>query len=157
MSGVEILGIAAAVLQIADLGSKVSVKLFTFARKVKNADKHIDAISKDIASTGAVLQELGLELQHDRKSVAQVSSQKLISTAQDTVNDCKRLFKSIGAAIDGEKGNKAILGFKQKLKYTYLEPEIELLRSNLDRLKSTLALMLNVLILSGQIRRCVSS
>jgi hypothetical protein len=58
MSGLEILGIAASVLQIAELGGRLSVKLFTFGRKIKNADKHIDGISQDIAATGAVLQQL---------------------------------------------------------------------------------------------------
>jgi len=37
------------------LGGKLSVKLFIFARKIKNADKSISSISQDIAATGAVL------------------------------------------------------------------------------------------------------
>jgi hypothetical protein len=58
MSGVEVLGIAASVLQIADLGAKVSVKLFGFARKVRGAAEKIDLISKEIAATGALLQRM---------------------------------------------------------------------------------------------------
>jgi len=46
MSGIEILRIAAGVIAVADLGGKVSVKLFTFARKIKNADKSISGISR---------------------------------------------------------------------------------------------------------------
>jgi hypothetical protein len=45
MSGLEILGIAASVLQIAEMGGRLSVKLFTFSRKIKNADKNIDSNS----------------------------------------------------------------------------------------------------------------
>jgi hypothetical protein len=60
MSGIEILRIAAGVIAVADLGGKVSVKLFTFARKIKNADKSIQRhISRDIAATGALLHQLG--------------------------------------------------------------------------------------------------
>lgn len=66
MSGIEILGVAASVLQIADLGGKLSVRLFTFSRKIKNAYKSIDTVSRDIAATGAVLQQLGSELQKDK-------------------------------------------------------------------------------------------
>ena len=67
MSGVEILGIAAGVVQIAELGGKLSVKLFTFTRKIKNADRNIDSVSQDIAATGAVLQQLGNELKKDER------------------------------------------------------------------------------------------
>ena len=45
-----------------------------------------------------------------------------------------------------------ILGFKQKIKWSYLEPRVDLLRTNLERLKSSLALMLNVLICAEQHR-----
>jgi hypothetical protein len=55
MSGLEILSIAAGVIQIAGLGAKTSVRLFTFSRKIKTANRSIEAISKDIAATGAVL------------------------------------------------------------------------------------------------------
>jgi hypothetical protein len=54
MFGIDILGIAASVIQIADLGGKLSVKLFTFSRKIKNAHKSIDSISQDISATGAI-------------------------------------------------------------------------------------------------------
>jgi hypothetical protein len=37
MSGIEILSVAASVIQIAELGGKLSVKLFAFSRKIKNA------------------------------------------------------------------------------------------------------------------------
>src|SRR4051794_30020724 len=106
MSGVEILAIAASVLQIADLGGKVSVKLFAFSRKIKDANKNIDILSKDIASTGAVLQQLGLELKKDKTGAAQLCSQKLVTTAQGVVNECRTLFASLNKAIDGDSGNK---------------------------------------------------
>ena len=44
MSGIEILGIATSVINGADLGGKLSVKLFIFARKTKNADKSVNSI-----------------------------------------------------------------------------------------------------------------
>ena len=62
MFGIELLGIAASVLQVADLGAKLSVKLFAFSHKIKNANKSIETTSKDIAATGAVFQQLGNEL-----------------------------------------------------------------------------------------------
>jgi hypothetical protein len=61
MFRIEVLSIAAGVIQLADLGAKLSVKLFAFPRKTKIANRSIEAISKDVAATGAVLQQLGTE------------------------------------------------------------------------------------------------
>lgn len=66
MSGVEIIGIAASVVQIADAGARLSSKLFIFTRKVKDADRSIQNISSEIAATGAALRELGDALEQDK-------------------------------------------------------------------------------------------
>jgi hypothetical protein len=44
------------------------MKLFAFSRKIRNANRSIEAISKDIATTGAVLQRLGVELNKDENA-----------------------------------------------------------------------------------------
>ena len=152
MSGIEILGIAASVLQIAELGGKLSVKLFVFSRKIKKADKSIDSISQDIAATGAALQQLGNELAKDEH--LRLCSQEAILTAQRLVDDCNKVFLELDNALDGRISNNTLIqGWRQRLKYPFLEPQIELLRSNLERLKSSLVVMLNVLIFAGQLKR----
>ena len=159
MSGIEILGIAASVLQIAELGGKLSVKLFTFSRKIKNANKDIDSVSQDIAATGAVLQQLGNELTKDEKT--QLCSNEAVATAQQLVEDCRKIFHELNGALDGGKGqsrnasHQLIMGWKERLKYPFLEAQIELLRSNLERLKSSLVVMLNVLIYAEQLKKYV--
>jgi hypothetical protein len=155
MSGIEILGIAASVVQIADLGGKLSVKLFTFSRKIKNADKSIDRVSQDIAATGAILQQLGSELQKDEQ--LRLCSQEAVSTARNLVDECNKIFVDLNSALDGGKsqtqGSRLVLGWKDRLKFPFLEPQIELLRSNLERLKSSLVVMLNVMIFAEQLRK----
>jgi hypothetical protein len=152
MSGIEILSIAASVLQIADLGGKLSVKLFTFSRKIKHADQSINNISQDIAATGAVLQQLGNELRRDER--LRLCSDEAVSTAQGLVNSCNKIFSEMNRALDGRPSdNKLVIGWKQRLSYPFLEPQIELLRSNLERLKSSLLVMLNVLIFAEQLRK----
>lgn len=155
MSGIEILGIAASVLQIADLGGRLSVKLFTFSRKIKNAHKSIDSISQDIAATGAILHQLGSELKKDEQ--LRLCSPEAVSTAKELVQECNRIFVELNTALDGGKsqtqGGRLILGWKDRLKFSFLEPQIDLLRSNLERLKSSLAVMLNVMIFAEQLRK----
>lgn len=154
MSGVELVGIAAGVVQIAQLGGELPVKLFTFTRKIKNADKSIDSISQEIAATGAVLQQLDNELKKDEK--LRLCSPEAIATARSLMDDCRRIFKELNDAVDGKgkgfgSGAKVILGLKQRLKYPFLEPQIELLKANLEKLKSSLLVMLNVLIFAEQL------
>lgn len=155
MSGIEILGIAASVLQIADLGGKLSVKLFTFSRKIKNAHKSIDDISQDIAATGAVLQQLSFELQKDQQ--LRLCSQEAVSTTKKLVQECNKIFIELNNALDGGKsqtqGSRLVLGWKDRLKFSFLEPQVDLLRSNLERLKGSLAVMLNVMIFAEQMRK----
>jgi hypothetical protein len=150
MSGVEVLGIATAVLQIADLGGRVSVRLFGFARQVKGAAEKIDLISKEIAATGALLQQLGQQLNKD--SQAQLLRPELIHSANDLVCKCKEIFKNIDGAIDGNSGNQIILSLKQKIQFAYLESEIDTLRTHLEALKGSISIMQNILIYAEQLR-----
>jgi hypothetical protein len=155
MFGIEILGIAASVIQIADLGGKLSVKLFTFSRKIKNAHKSIDSISQDITATGAILQRLGTELKKDEQ--LRLCSQQAVSTARSLVDECDEIFVDLNSALDGgksqTKGSRLILGWKDRLWFSFLERQIDLLRANLERLKGSLAVMLNVMIFAEQLRK----
>ncbi|EXJ76440.1 uncharacterized protein A1O5_00948 [Cladophialophora psammophila CBS 110553] len=151
MSGLEIVGLAASVIQIAELGGKLSVRLFTFSRKIKNAHQSIDSISQDIAATGAVLAQLGNELR--KEDNLRLRSPAALATTENLVDSCNKLFTELNEAIDeGGNGHKLIVEFKKRLRFPFLEPQIELLRSNLERLKTSLLVILNVLILAEQLR-----
>jgi len=53
------LGIIASVVQIADTGLRLSIKLYTFGEIVSTADKSVISTSKDVSLTSSVLKELG--------------------------------------------------------------------------------------------------
>lgn len=63
MSGIEILGVDASAVQIAELGMKLSVKLCSFYRQVKDANNSIESLSKDVSFTCSILHQLGVTLQ----------------------------------------------------------------------------------------------
>ena len=150
MSGVEVFAVAASVLHIADLGSRVSVKLFGFARKVSGAAEEIDLISKEIAAAGALLQQLGQQL--DKDGQEQLLRPELVESAHELIRECNKIFQNIDKAIDGSSGNKVILSLKQKIQYTFLESEIDALRANLEILKNSIGLTQNALIYAEQLR-----
>jgi hypothetical protein len=94
-----------------------------------------------------------------------VSSVRAIETAREVAQECERGFVWLEEEIsshtfaDGDgKGNaegkqKWVDRVKARMRYSMQESQIGALRLNLDRLKSTMVLMLNVLIHAEQIKR----
>ncbi len=151
------LGIVASVAQLADYGFKLSMKLFAYSEAVYSADKSIKSISSDVSLTSTVLRELCGIIKSDETRIV---SNEAIEATRRTVEECLKLFEELESAIDrsmsgmglcmtdGEKAKgkakKRDVAF-EKLKWPFKQPKMELLRSNLDRLKANLALMLQVL------------
>ena len=140
---VEVVGLVASVVQLAGTGIKLSISLYTFAETVASADKSITHIAKDISLTSAVLTQLGDNLKDDR--YIGVASDNAIKTADEVVHECSQVFSEINAALAKATGKGKGKLSLSNFKWPFLQPKMELLRSNLDRLKSTLTLMLNVL------------
>ncbi|KAL2435317.1 hypothetical protein ABEF95_015424 [Exophiala dermatitidis] len=169
MSGVEILGIAAGVVQLADLGARLSVNLYTFSRKVKDANKEIDSLCNDIAGTGAVLKTLGEQIKTDLDP--RLFKNETIVQAQRLMNDCKGLYDEINEAIDGHgkddnddsgacKGKSAEIsgppGMRRlwtRMRWPFVQRKIHALKARLGYLKAELMLMLQGLILVALARR----
>ena len=89
-----------------------------------------------------------------------MASENAMQTADKVVKECLEVFEEIETTLvkkmpslrvkSSEKRPKAVV-LLQRVKWTYLQPKLQLLRSNLDRLKSTLLLMLNVITYARQV------
>lgn len=155
MSGVEILGVVASIVQIAELGGRLSVKLCTFCHKFKNANKALRHLSKDVALTCNVLRQLGESLGQD--DLACLYSPDAFETAQDVLRECEEVFQDLESAIEQHYpdpvSQSRIDKVARKFKFLLNESHLDTVAGNLERLKSTMLLMLNVVIYAGQIRR----
>ncbi|KAL4896813.1 hypothetical protein BDV59DRAFT_199158 [Aspergillus ambiguus] len=153
MSGLEVLGIAASILQIADIGVNVSIKLCTFYHQVKNVNESVQSLSSDVALTCNVLRQLGENLQQDEQ--AKLCSKQALATAKDVLDECKRVFHQISRAIE-QPGQDDPMGrirrAARKFGLALIERDLETFKCNLERLKSTMLLMLNVIMYAGQLR-----
>lgn len=153
MSETNVLSIASNVLETSGLASKVSVRLFGLSRVVKATAKPTEALSKDVASIGAVLNQLGRQLRRGKD--VQVGSSTLVTSVDDLVEECSATLESMDKALNDDKtGCKVVLGLKQDVRLATMEPKLRLLEMNLERFKTPLALMLNVLIYAEQLKRC---
>ncbi|QKX55884.1 uncharacterized protein TRUGW13939_02983 [Talaromyces rugulosus] len=160
MSGLEAVGVVSSIIQIADLGARVALKLCTFCHKVKQAEANIQNLSKDISLTCNVLRQLSDNLKQDDQ--IQLYSQNAFETAQEILDECGRIFRSIESAMDQDlppfdtsfetKKSNPFLKFSRKLNVVFKEPQLNVLQTNLDSLKNTMLLMLNVIIYTGQLK-----
>lgn len=94
---------------------------------------------------------MGQELQ--KEDQLQICSAEAVATARILVNECYNVFDDLNASLDFKAPkNKVVAAWKQKVKSPLVEPQVELLKINLERLKSSLLVILNVLIFAEQFR-----
>lgn len=157
------IGLIASIVGIAGVGVKLSITLFSFAETVNTADRQIKDIARDVSLTSSVLEELGKNLERDLQT--KLCSDKAIETTKDVLRECSYVFTEIDLALNKSmkkisasattphsKGQKLRLTGIGRLAWPFLQPKMDLLRSNLERLKSTLLLMLNVLTYARKIK-----
>ena len=148
-------GAVTTIIQVADVGLRLSTTLFVFAETVANADKAVNSISKDVSLTSSVLKELANILQKDNGP--QAYSNTAVASAVAVVRECSDVFQEVENILieklpklssrRKDKTSRTTVAL-ERLKWPYLQPKINLLRSNLDRLKSSLLVILNVISLA---------
>ena len=146
------LGLIASVAQVVDIAARLSKKIYNFCHDAVNADESITFISNDISHTSAIVRELGRCL--EKIGEDQPCSENALRTTSAIVGECRTLFEKIDLALeekmtrmglDGNPGQPEPAIFERST-WPLLRPRIELLWNNLDKLKSNLHLMLDVLI-----------
>ena len=143
----EALGLAASILQIISTGAQVSLYLYNFAETVSSAEKALKEVSDDVKFTTIVLEELKTALESEKHHGT--ASKEALSTADILVKECSNVFEAIMALVkkhfpepqEGQR-KKARLN---NLKWPFIQPKIENLRSKLERHKTKLILMTQVL------------
>lgn len=147
------IALIASIVQIADTGYRLSLKLYTSGEAISSADRAIITISKDISLTSTVLKELGEILGRDLDEKERICSENLVQTAGNTVKECLDVFEDLDKMIlknmpnlsQGHRATRATMAL-EKLKWPFIQPRIQLLRGSLDMLRANISLMLNVLI-----------
>jgi hypothetical protein len=143
------LGVVASVAQLADYGFKLSIKLFAYSEAVYKADKTIRSFSNEVSLTSAVLKELSNILGAEE---CRYVSERAVEATHTTVKECSAVFDQLDKILEKSMGSNLNSGLEpskistfERFKWPFLQPKVDLLRSNLDRLKASLTLMLQVL------------
>ena len=86
------LALVASIIQVADMGIRLSLRLYTFGETFASADQTVLNTSKDVSLTSSVLKELGTIFENDK---ARVRSDNATKTAKDVVQECHRVFEEM--------------------------------------------------------------
>ncbi|KAJ5980332.1 hypothetical protein N7481_007630 [Penicillium waksmanii] len=140
MSGLE--AVAAIVIQVADLGAKLSVKLFSFYQRVKNAN---------LGLVSAILSELWDNLKEEASKLCSKEAFRTLHVVLDQPWDVLRQIQSVIDDND-QRGKGRFQQVAGKLRIAYHESSVDQLKKSLERLKATMLLLLNVITYAGQIR-----
>ncbi|MCJ1394795.1 Serine active site containing protein 1 [Xylographa bjoerkii] len=143
----EALGVAASILQIVSTGVQVSLYLYNYAETVSSAGKALKEISDDITFTTSVLEQLKTTLESEKHYGT--ASKEALSTADILVRECSNVFEAIMALVkkhfpEPRKGQRSSSRLNN-LKWPFIQPKIENLRSKLEKHKTKLILMTQVL------------
>ena len=134
----EAFGVAAAAVQVADAGLKVSLTLRSYCKSVASADQRIEAIADEIKSTSCLIETLATIFRRNQSTA--VMSETALNHANGAIKECHALFAEMEAVITKTKKNS--MG---RYIFPFRESKIEILRANLSRLKQTLDTWLAVL------------
>ena len=164
MDGVSV---AASIVGIATAGIQVSIKVVTLADQISTAADRISSIGNDVSLTSAILYQLGdLMSQKTSSGSLLVFSKDGLESTKSSAEICQKLFVEIerqtAKASNVIRGRKRPIGEKVKLtrveraKWPFLQPSIEVLRTDLREAKGTLMLMLQVIVVSVVFHRTAS-
>ena len=149
---------AASIIGIATAGVQISIKLITFSNQVGTAPSRIRLIGNDVSLTSGVLQQLG-DLMHqqdkDENSSISIFSLGGLLTTQASATTCKSIFEQLEEALKkasrqiresgaGLGTQKVALSKTERLRFPFLQPNLDSLRGELTDARGTLLLILQV-------------
>jgi hypothetical protein len=101
MSGLEILGIAASIIQISDTGLSLAKHIHSYHQSVASADKRLGQLATDVHLASQIVRDIGdLFSQADAKGLV---AEPGITTATQCIQECETTFQDIGEFIEKTK------------------------------------------------------
>ena len=152
MDGVSV---AASIVGIATLGVQLSIKVITLKEQVATASDRISTVANDVSLTSSILQQLvDIIKEQPGSDNPSVLSKSGLETTRTSAEVCKRIFEEVEDAVAKASemlkaskhrvGEKVKLSVLEKAKWPFLQPGLEILRTELREAKNTLMLMLQV-------------
>lgn len=137
----EVVGTAAAIIQLAGVGFALAKTLYTLYDEGASGNEQVKDLSLYIRSTSIAFEEVGKIFEVEGKAPTPLVSQNALITANDVVTRCTEIFNKLKAmAEDGQKSAIGLLAFLLK------GSRLRVMQTRLDQSKLDLQLMMQIII-----------
>ncbi|PYI09583.1 hypothetical protein BO78DRAFT_427268 [Aspergillus sclerotiicarbonarius CBS 121057] len=142
----ELIGLISSVIGIAGAGLALAQKLHEYGDGVSSSSRRAQQIAFHVRTTAQCIEEVGGVLEEEEISDRVLVSRNALETVRDVVGQCERLFGLIFTALkNAESGSGNGIGMGRLL-FPFRESRVLLMMSDLERLKTTLQLLMQVVV-----------
>lgn len=103
MSGLEVLGVAASIIQIADLGFQLSKNIYNYIDTASSADDRLARIARNVDLTTEVVRRVAevfeSEAESGTKKKKNVVNQEALRLGRDVAGECEVVFGKLRAEV----------------------------------------------------------
>lgn len=141
--------IAVSVAGLASLGLQLADTLNKYAGSAVDSKGRAQAIREDIELAVKVFETLETTISDNaNRTMMNDDSQKLV---KEHVVQCETIFSKIQKLLP--QSDAKDIRTRDLIRWPLIEPKLELLRSNLEKVKTTLQLLMNVVIFAAMSKR----
>ncbi|KAF2104685.1 hypothetical protein NA57DRAFT_70893 [Rhizodiscina lignyota] len=150
------LSLTASIVGVAGAGTKIALELITLAETVATAPRRIKRIADDVSLTCAVLDQLKDLMQEkvdDKGNKFTIFKKQGLKDAETAVNQCHEIFGDFEGELNKASKQLSVreastgpvkLSPMERAKWPFLQPRMDILKTDLREAKDTLLLMLTV-------------
>jgi hypothetical protein len=142
------IGIAASLIQIAGAAIQLTRTLYDFGSTTSAAREQVEYVGKNVSYYSDVLELLVEQFEHDRP----IHSGKAVDLAERLYDHSHDLFDRIRDLIPSGRRARDQISFIQRIAWNFKKTKVDLLVGELERLKTTVQLLVQVLCAARQIR-----
>ena len=138
--------IIASIIQVAGTGFRLSLLLNGVASEIASADKDIRNVAKGISLFSMMLKQIGKTMEEGKA----IASQQAIETATEIKDQSEKVFDEIKGMVHLDEakddyGNSRPITLAEKFKWCFRKNKVEYLLGQLESLKLSLSIMLQIL------------
>lgn len=144
--------IIASVIGVAGAGFRLSLILNAVGVEMATADLEIQKIAKEISLFSLMLKQVGLTME----AAESVVSQSALDTAKEITSQSQTIFNEVKEMVEMSQkrdanGNLRSITIAQRVKWCFKKQRVQYLLGQLESLKLSLSIMLQILLLGKSI------
>lgn len=141
----EVIGIAASLAAISELGIKISQSLFSVGKSLIKAQQQINILARELVRISDVFSLLGSVL----TASEDVLKPEALQTTQSILDDCNDTYHEINTHVSAIEGRS--ISARERMTWPLRKVKVKELQKRLESAKASLSLIVNILNLANGI------